>query len=105
MVFGNAQVHLGIANHGESLLGTYLMAIIIHAQVLKRELLLVHGGWSKQGGLNALLEPRRSGLAGVAHLLNCFDLMARALRLTIADGDIRLDNLALIKHIGAGIFL
>jgi len=39
-----AQVHLGISNHGETLLGVYQMATILHSDVLKRELLLVHCG-------------------------------------------------------------
>ena len=35
VVFGNAQVHLYIANHGESLLDSHLMTIITHAYILK----------------------------------------------------------------------
>ena len=57
MVFGNAQIHLCIADHGESLLGTYLMAIVTHANILKRELLLVHGSRSKQSCFHPLLQP------------------------------------------------
>jgi len=43
VVFGDAQVHLGIANHGDAFLSSYLMAVVAHADILKRELLLVHG--------------------------------------------------------------
>ena len=71
-VFGDAQVHPCVANHGESFLGPHLMAAAIHAHILKHELLLVHGGWGKQGGLNALPEPRLSDVRVVvgraAHL-------------------------------------
>lgn len=31
-----------IANHGNSLLGLYLMTIVIHADILKREFLLIN---------------------------------------------------------------
>ena len=109
VVFRNAQVHLGIANHGESFLGPHLMAAAIHAHVLKHELLLVHGGWGEQGSLNALPEPRRSDVRVVvgraAHLFNGLDLMARALCLAIADGDIRLDDLAFFQHVCVGNLL
>ena len=32
-----------MANHGKALLGSYLMVIVFHSDVLKRELLLVNG--------------------------------------------------------------
>ena len=86
MIFGNAQIHLRITYHGESLLGTYLMTIVAHANIFKRELLLVHGSRSKQGCFNSLLEPGRSDTAGIADLLDSLDLMSDTLSLTITDG-------------------
>ena len=99
MVLGNAQVHLGIANHGESFLCSYLMVIVAHADILKREFLLVHGCRSKQGCFNSLLEPRGSDVAGIADLLNGFDLMAYTLCLTIANGNITGNLLVFAKLI------
>ncbi len=46
VVFGDTKIHLRMANHGESLLGSYLMTVVVHADILKRELLLVYGSWS-----------------------------------------------------------
>ncbi len=99
MVSGDAQVHLCIANHGKTPLGPYLMAIVAHADILKRELLLVHGRRSKQGCFNALLKPRRSDVRDIADLLNGLDLMATTLCLTIADGNVTSNLLVFAEHI------
>ena len=101
MELGNAQVHLCIANHGKSLLGSYQMTVVLHSNVFKRKLLLIHGCRSKQGCFNSLLEPRGSDVAGIADLLNGFDLMAYSLCFTIADGNVTGNLLAFFKHIGS----
>lgn len=42
MIFGNAQVYLGVAYHGEAFLGMYFMHVVLYTHILKRELLLVY---------------------------------------------------------------
>ena len=42
MIFGNAQVYLGIAYQRESFPGKYFMDVVLYTHILKRELLLVY---------------------------------------------------------------
>ena len=44
VIFGYAQVHLGISDYGETFIGVYQMTTILHSGILKRELLLVNCG-------------------------------------------------------------
>ena len=79
MTFGNAQIHLCIANHGESLLGSNLMLAILYTDMLKRELLLVHGCRSKQGRFNTLPEPSWCDVTGITDFLYALDLVTDTL--------------------------
>ena len=68
MVLGNAQVHLGIANHGESFLCSYLMVIVANADILKREFLLVHAVGASKAASTPFLN--HEGVMSLA-LLTC----------------------------------
>ena len=66
MEFGDAHVHLGVADHGEEAFGDYLGA---DTGVLEVELLLVDGGGGEAHCLDAVLEPLGRDVADIANLL------------------------------------
>ena len=57
MIFGNTQVYLGVAYHGEALTGMDFMGVVHYANIFKIELLLVYGCGREQGCLYPLVEP------------------------------------------------
>ena len=103
MVLDDAEIHLAVAHHGEEGFGRYLgdIAVVPEAQVLQIELLLVDGSRSQDGRVDALVEPLRGNVAGVADLLDLLHLMALALRVAIAQGDVAAELLSIGELIGS----
>ena len=94
MILRYAEIQLGIANQREASFGDYLCRLAVFGgYIFKEELLLVHGCRGKQGCFDTLAEPQRGDVAGIARFSYGLDLMTDSLCLTIADGDIGLDNL------------
>ena len=79
MAFGDAQVHVGVADEREAFLSAHPMSAFGHAHILKRELLLVDGGRCQQSGFNAAAEPLGRAVADVAHLIDALNLVRHAL--------------------------
>ena len=104
MVLYDSKVHLAVADHGEDGLCRDLgdFAVVPKAEVLQIELLLVDCRRSQYGRIDALVEPPRGDVAGVADLLDAFHLVAISMRLSIAQGDIASDLLPVCKLIGSG---
>lgn len=104
MVLYDSKVHLAVADHGEDGLcrdfGDF--AVVPKAEVLQIELLLVDGCRCQDGRLDTLVEPLRGDVAGVADLLDVLHLVALSLRLSISQGDVAADLLAVGQLIGAG---
>ena len=74
MVFDDAEVHLAVADHREQGLGRNLgkLAEVLESKILQIELLLIDGRRRQDGCLDALVEPLRCDVAGVAYLLGNF---------------------------------
>lgn len=65
----------------------YLMTIVIHADILKREFLLITCCWGKQCNFYSSFEPGRSNITGIADFLNALNFVTNTLCLTVTKGN------------------
>ena len=104
MILDDAEVHLRVAYHGEDRLGRDLgkFAVVAEPQVLQVELLLVDGRGREERCVDASAEPLRGEVTGVADLPDILDLVTGALRLSVAQGDVAADLLAILQLVCSG---
>ena len=104
MILHDAEVHLGVADHREDWFGRDLrdLAVILEANILKVELLLVDGSRGEEGRLDTFPEPLRGQVAGVADVANVLHLVTGALGLAVAQCDVATDLLPGLQLIGSG---
>ena len=85
MEFGDAHIHSGVADEGESLLDSdFRKPFFADSQIFDVELLLIYCRWGKQGRFHTPVEPVRSFCSSVAYLADGLTLVVASSTLSVA---------------------